>query len=56
MNHTLHYHLLNGLSVKENKRLKELCDSLIRDTSFEGAQGYEITLNVSLVTINAYLQ
>jgi len=41
--------LLKGLSVEENKSLKELCVLFIHNKTFEGAQGFEITSKVLLV-------
>lgn len=41
--------LLKGLTGKENKSLKELSILFIHDKTFEGAQGFEISLNVLLV-------
>ena len=41
--------LLKGLSVEENKSLKELCILFIHNKTFEGAQGFEITPKVLLV-------
>ena len=41
--------LLNGLSEKENKSLKELCVLFMHNKTFEGAQGFEITPKVLLI-------
>lgn len=41
--------LLEGLSDKENKTLKELCILFIHNKTFEGAQSFEINTNVLLV-------
>jgi Mlc titration factor MtfA (ptsG expression regulator) len=41
--------LLKGLSVEEDKTLKELCILFIHNKTFEGAQGFEITPKVLLV-------
>lgn len=43
--------LLKGLSVEEDKTLKELCILFMHNKTFEGAQGFEITPTV-LLTIS----